>query len=451
MKKTIAFLFGILVFISCTTADSNDANDNPTTTVVPVAPTNLIATVFSANQVNLSWTDNSTNETGFKIERKTGTGTYTVVGSTLTDITIFNDTGLTPNTTYIYRVYSYNTAGNSPTYSNEVTVATTAALLLPTLTTSAVSSIATATAVSGGIISSDGGAAVTAKGVCWSTSANPTVALTTKTNDGSGTSVFTSNITGLTANTTYYVRAYATNSVGTAYGSQVSFTSLQNSTAINVNGPSVTDIDGNVYASVTNCGQTWTKSNLNVSKYSDGTTIPQATSREQWVNSANNKTGAWCYSDIIAVGGPVLGKLYNIYAVAGIYDAASLANPALRKKLAPTGWHIPSDADWSLFTTCLGGESIAGGKMKATDGWIEPNTGATNESGFTGLAQASLSSGNNGIQSGFSARFWSVPENETNQNGYLVSWIRYLGYDTTDVRRFSYSNAAALSVRSVKD
>ncbi|MCF8293992.1 MAG: DUF1566 domain-containing protein, partial [Chitinophagaceae bacterium] len=95
---------------------------------------------------------------------------------------------------------------------------------LPTVSTNAISNMTYTTASSGGIISSDGGAAVTSRGVCWSTSSNPTIALSTKTIDGSGIGSFTSSITGLVAGTTYYVRAYATNSVGTAYGNQVVFT-----------------------------------------------------------------------------------------------------------------------------------------------------------------------------------------------------------------------------------
>jgi hypothetical protein len=96
-------------------------------------------------------------------------------------------------------------------------------MLPPTLTTTAVSNVTDTTASSGGNISTDGGSAVTARGVCWNTTGSPTTA-ESKTTDGAGTGSFTSSLTGLTATTTYYVRAYATNSVGTAYGDQVSFT-----------------------------------------------------------------------------------------------------------------------------------------------------------------------------------------------------------------------------------
>jgi len=128
-------------------------------------------------------------------------------------------TGLTGNTTYYVRAYATNNAGTA--YGNELSFKTGA--IVPTLTTAAITSITSTTATSGGDISSDGGSSVTAKGVCWGTSANPTTA-DSKTSDGTGTDPFTSNITGLNPGITYHVRAYATNSAGTAYGDDVTFT-----------------------------------------------------------------------------------------------------------------------------------------------------------------------------------------------------------------------------------
>ena len=110
-------LISVFLF-SCST------NNNGTVTVVPLAPSNLTGSVISTSQINLSWTDNATNEDGYKIERKTGTGNYAVVGSTASNMTTFNDLGLTPNTSYTYRVYAYNSAGNSLQYSNELTLTT---------------------------------------------------------------------------------------------------------------------------------------------------------------------------------------------------------------------------------------------------------------------------------------------------------------------------------------
>jgi uncharacterized protein (TIGR02145 family) len=139
----------------------------------------------------------------------TGTGSFTS-----------NMTGLTSNTLYYVRAYATNSTGTG--YGSEVSF-TTSQVVVATVTTTAVSGITSNSAVSGGSISADGGGPVTAKGVCWSVSANPTVA-DSKTSDGTGNSSFTSNITGLSAATTYHVRAYATNSAGTAYGNDISFT-----------------------------------------------------------------------------------------------------------------------------------------------------------------------------------------------------------------------------------
>ena len=132
-------------------------------------------------------------------------------------------------------------------------------------------------------------------------------------------------------------------------------------------------------ARVTIGTQVWATVNLDVTTYSDGTAIPQVTDPTTW---AALTTGAWCYYNNVSANGTTYGKLYNWYAVAGIHDA----DPNTPNKvLAPTGWHVPTDLEWTTLTNFLGGTSVAGGKMKATTLWTTPNTGATNESGFTGL------------------------------------------------------------------
>jgi uncharacterized protein (TIGR02145 family) len=133
MKKIFLIITVLTFFYSCST--SSDENGNSTTTAVPVTPSNLTGTVASSTQINLSWTDNSTNETGFKIERKTGSGTYAVVGTTATDVTTFNNTGLTQSTAYTYRVYSYNSGGNSINYSNELIITSQSVIQNTTLGT----------------------------------------------------------------------------------------------------------------------------------------------------------------------------------------------------------------------------------------------------------------------------------------------------------------------------
>ncbi len=148
-------------------------------------------------------------------------------------------TGLDPNTKYYIKAYATNSVGTA--YGNEVNFTTTA-IVVPTLTTAAVTSTTLTSAVSGGTISSDGNGAITAKGVCWSTTANPTPLLTTKTDEGAGSASFTSNLTGLTPSTTYYYRAYATNSAGTGYGTELSFTTAAIVTPTVATTPTVTSI-----------------------------------------------------------------------------------------------------------------------------------------------------------------------------------------------------------------
>ena len=170
-------------------------------------------------------------------------------------------TGLQSTTTYHYRIKTSNAVNVS--YSDDISFITVSSA--PQLSTTAISSITSATASSGGNVTYDGGAAVTARGVCWSTTSSPTTA-NSKTTDATGTGAFTSAITGLANGTTYYVRAYATNSVGTTYGTQVSFTTLTSATTTAIS--AITDLSassgGNVTstggAEVTACGICWSTS-----------------------------------------------------------------------------------------------------------------------------------------------------------------------------------------------
>jgi len=302
----------------------------------------------------------------------------------------------------------------------------TSSVVIPTISTLSASSIIVTSAISGGNISSDGGASVTTRGVCWSTKQNPTVA-DSKTADGSGSGEFTSTLTGLTENTTYYLRSYATNSAGIAYGNEVTF-----KTTTATSGETVTDIEGNVYHTVTIGTQVWMVENLKTTKYNDGTSIPIVT------NNTTTPGYSWYNDD--AANKNTYGAIYNWYTV----------NTG---KLAPIGWHVPTDAEWTILTTFLGGEDIASGKLKETDTshWLSPNTGATNESGFTALpgGYRKDDSGQFSDQ-GYCGIWWSSSPNITGDTQY--AWRRglYCNDDTNVAHHYSLKSWG-YSVRCVKD
>ena len=321
---------------------------------------------------------------------------------------------------------------------------TNAIVSIPTLTTTTISAISATSSTSGGNVTSDGGAPISARGVVWSTSTNPTIALTTKTSNGTGTGSFSSTLTNLTSKTTYYVRSYATNSAGTGYGNEISFTTSDSTNVMGITcsgTPTVKDIDGNTYNTVQIGTQCWTKENLKVTKYNDGTTIPLDTSGGLNGNGTGQTwsvrtTGARTIYGHNNNNLEVYGYLYNWYAVVDI------------KRLCPTGWHVPTDAEWTILTTYLGGESVAGGKMKSsgTTNWNSPNTGATNESGFSGLPGGYRYNDGSFSTIRDNAFFWSATENSSSN-----AWFRFLYYANGYVDRYNYSKTFGASVRCLRD
>lgn len=286
---------------------------------------------------------------------------------------------------------------------------------LPQLVTTAISAISGDFAMSGGNLISDGGTTITSRGVCWSTSSNPTLA-NNFTSDGTGIGTYSSSITGLTPSTTYYVRAYATNAVGTIYGNQQSFTTT------------------NVIPFVTICTQDWMTQNLAVSTYRNGDPIPEVTDPTQW---ASLTTGAWCYYNNNSTTGATYGKLYNWYAV---------NDP---RGLAPLGWHVPTEAEWNILETCLDGAIEAGGKMKTmgTSHWAVPNVGATNSSGFSGLP-GGFRTGDDGTFTSIStiAVWWSSTEYIPGQ-----VWTHALINDNSYELRLGNYRDAGCNVRCIRD
>ena len=522
--------------------------------------------------------------------------------------------------------YSYN-------YIDDITLDTVlngnSIAMLPTVTTGAISSITATTAISGGEVTTDGDAAVTERGVCWATEPNPTVE-GNHTSDGTGMGTFTSSLTGLTAGITYYVRAYATNSVGTAYGEEVGFTTVEsqqdtcatislpfsedfesyttsttaatgvqpdcwklvredvamtdakrpqlyykssfahsgdyslkmenrcvyampvlsedvqlnqvklemylrqpnasyrlqvgvweesstfvpvatfnNSTTnvefvevdfsnysgngrriafrnvlggganynysynyiddiklyVIINGavvdekscpgtPTVTDHEGNVYATVQIGEQCWMRENLRTTHYADGDSIPAGGS-----NYSNTEPFYYDYSSH-SLPLETRGYLYN-WPAAMHSASSSNANPSGVQGICPTGWHLPSDAEWTQLTDyvgsqseyrCGGNSSYIAKALASTEGW-NTHTGSctvgndqtsNNASGFSVVPAGYWNYGF--YNAGYGANFWSSTECGTN-----YAWFRYLDYDDATVGGGNGYRSDGFSVRCLRN
>lgn len=248
-----------------------------------------------------------------------GLGTYSVK--------IIN---LTPATTYYIRAFATNATGTK--YSGTLSFTTHD---LPSVTTTKVNTITTISAYSGGKIV-DNNINITAKGICWSTFENPNIDLETKTNDGSGNSEFTSSIKNLISSTTYYVRAYIVTQDGIFYGQQETFSTL---TEIPEAG-TLTDADGNKYHYITIGTQRWMIENLRTTKYSNGDIIETTPSPDSNISNELTPKYQW------ASGGDesnvaTYGRLYTWYTITD------------SRGLAPKGWHVATDSDWTTLLNFL--------------------------------------------------------------------------------------------------
>jgi uncharacterized protein (TIGR02145 family) len=192
----------------------------------------------------------------------------------------------------------------------------------------------------------------------------------------------------------------------------------------------VTDIDGNVYQTVTIGTQEWMAENLKVTHYRNGDTIPNETDGTTWYGLT---TGAWCEFNNSTSNGATYGKLYNWWATGN------------SRNIAPAGWHVPSDTEWQTLVDYLGGSTVAGGKLKeaGTTHWLSPNTGATNESGFSALPGGYRFS--NYYDMSVNAAFWSSAEGTS-----YSAWVRSLSYSVSGIGRSDYSKVFGFSVRCVR-
>ncbi|MFT6747492.1 MAG: hypothetical protein ACJAZ2_001845 [Glaciecola sp.] len=300
---------------------------------------------------------------------------------------------------------------------------------LPTVTTSAIRAMIGGSAVSGGNVTGNGGAPVTQRGLVWSTSSNPTISDSMKISD-KGIGSFIANITGLGASTKYYVRAFVTNSAGTAYGNEVTFTTAPG-TGIQA-GSGVSDVDGNSYTSAVIGTQEWMSENLKTLKYNDGTTIPEVTDDTQWRALT---TGALTKYDHSLPNVTTYGNLYNWHSVN-------------TKKLCPTGWHIPSDSEWDALVSYLANQGftgIEGTALKSTTGW-DSNGNGDHDFGWKGLPGGFRSNYGNFWSIATSAYWWSSTQYDSDD-----SWVRVLSGTNAAVSKQRSNNANGFSARCLKD
>ena len=327
-------------------------------------------------------------------------------------------------------------------------------VLYPLVNTLNVGSVYSQGAVVTGEVLSHGASQVTVCGFCWSISQQPTLA-DNHTTEAGGLGNFTATITGLTPNTTYYVRAYATNSQGTAYGNEMSFTTVNSPGQPCPGAATVTDIDNNNYNTVQIGNQCWMKENLRTTRYANGTTIPLGT-----ITSTTTSYRYAPNNDASIV--PIYGYLYNWSAV--MHGASSSAsNPSGVQGICPTGWHVPSDAEWTQLTNYVGSQTqyqcnnsssnIAKALAFTTEWGSSTNTCAVgnnpisnNATGFSALPAGAYDYGGYYGGFGYSAFFWSATEGSD-----FYAYGRNLYYDYAYVGRSSYSRNLGFSVRCVRD
>ena len=428
MIRTI-IMVSILIycFIGC---EKNELIKKPSVKTIRVENTTTSTTNAYGEFINLN--DYEVVEYGFCLSESSG--------PTISDTKILLDTvkstfnkeivGLDPGKTYYLRAFATNNIGTG--YGDELNFTTEDGVFL--VTTLDILDITTESAKCGGRITNTKGAEIISKGVCWSTSENPSLS-DLHTDDGNGDDDFTSTLTGLDPNTTYYIKAYASTSDETVDGEQVILKTYHNI---------VQDFDENEYFTVYIGDQLWMAENLKTTHYASGDPILLVTGNSSWESLTE---GAYCYYNNDSVTyADTYGALYNWYV---IEDS---------RNVCPLGWHVATDDEWMEMEMFLGmsqndaqGQGMRGtdegGKLKETgiNNWNSPNAGATNETGFTALPAGARSSNGSFEDIGNTGYSW------VNSKLDDLGTLRCFVYDDPKLGRWWYSCNMGLSIRCIKD
>ena len=411
-KNVLYILTSIFVLIFMMTCEEQ-VFDNPFDAEAVInpnewAPTNLNAWVISDSEIKLNWAQEESRISGFIIERQTNTSNFIQITKLNKNTTQYTDSDVVLETDYTYRLNAF-TDYNESDYDTSNTTRTS----FPRPT----NLIA--------VYIDDQSIQLT-----WSDNSSFEKGFKIIRNENSNnwlviadlpsnTSKYTD--TGINFLNRYYYRVYAYT---------INNLSNYSNTAEPVS-PEMTDIDGNVYHTIKIGNQVWMAENLKVTKYRDGTAIPNITNNIDWTSLS---TGAYGVYDNDETNKNLYGYLYNYYAV----DDS--------RNIAPEGWHVPTDDEWTTLIDFLGGSSISGGKMKeaGTAYWNNPNSGATNESGFTALPGGYRGYVYNNM--GNYSFFWSSTESSN-----ADAWTRFLYYNYSGISRNYYDKTGGCSVRCIRD
>lgn len=343
------------------------------------------------------------------------TDSHTAAGDGDADFGVTID-DLEANMTYYVRTYATNKYRTG--YGKVLKFTTASPPVLPVLKTNNPTSVTQFSAMCSGVLQSNTYKPILSIGFCWATHTKPKITDFVKTYTASVYTGYTYStaISGLSNNTTYYLRAYITNADGTGYGDEITFKTAYGS---------VTDYNGNVYGTIMIGGKEWMTENLRVNRFNDGTSIPFVNNTTSW---SSITTPGYCNYNNASTTLAVYGKLYNWYCV----------NNA--KNIAPVGWHVANSSDWMALENELGSDITAKMKISGAQYWYYGN--GTNESGFSAIGCGYCDQSQYFTDQTYSTYYWIKGSSP---------YARTLNYYYTNLNTEYMSSNSGLSIRCVKD